>query len=292
MVQYSVMSTYRARPGSILRAGRVPTWIDGETTPPGDGDRLALIASWGRGSTVTRSLDELVRQVTQFGYPAVVVRASDDREPLNWPHGQHPNSIVLRKPNVGYDFGSWAVGMHQYLGLLGRDRVLLLNDSLVGPFDTISPLIEDFERSDADVWGAVRTTQFTPHLQSFILGFVGGVLLDAPIRRFWTHLPIETAKAAIIERYELGLSRLLGSEAYATEAWIEPEIVVGDGDNPSSTGWAGLIQRGFPFVKRELLLSPDLVPDGHLIAQTIIERFGTDPMDWVDKTAGVGAGEQ
>ena len=52
-------------------------------------------------------------------------------------------------------------------------------------------------------------------------------------------------------------------------------------DNPVILGWRALLERGFPFVKRELLRSPDIVPDGDDIPGTVTEMFGADPSDWI-----------
>ena len=193
---------------AVLHPDRVDTSVEHQGRIE-DGDRLAIVASYGPGPRVSRSLHALVERLHDSGYPAVVVRASDDPRPLEWPGALPPDVVVLRKPNIGYDFGSWAVGMARYRPLLARPYVLLANDSMVGPFASLGTLLGDFETTCADFWGATSTEQFEHHIQSYFMGFRGGVLLDPALRRFWTHLPIEQDKARIIMRYEVGLSRLL-----------------------------------------------------------------------------------
>lgn len=251
---------------------------------PAGPERVAFVASWGKDASVSLSLAAMVTELERCGYFVVVIRASDSTEPLSWP-SSHPNdAIVVRKPNIGYDFGSWATGMALYPELLGAPFVLLANDSLVGPFGSLQPMLEDFERSDADVWGATNTLQFSPHLQSYLLGFRSGMLRDRPLRTFWRTLLDHDDKQQVIDRYEIGLSELLYVESYVTRAWIDHAQVVEPGENPVIRGWRRLVDLGFPFVKREIITNPSIVSDGYRAADTVRAVFGEDPTTWLSRT--------
>ena len=45
-------------------------------------------------------------------------------------------------------------------------------------------------------------------------------------------------------------------------------------------GWRGLLERGFPFVKRELIRHPHLVPDGGDVRAELRRRFDVDVDEW------------
>ena len=115
----------------------------------------------------------------------VVVSTSESSEPLDWGIDRPTGLTVLRRPNVGYDFGSWATAIDRYPVIAEARRVLLLNDSLVGPFTTIEPLLAKFHASAADVWAVTDTAQFEYHLQSYVLGFTGQTLREPPLQAFW-----------------------------------------------------------------------------------------------------------
>lgn len=244
-------------------------------------DRVAIVASWGDDGRVSRSLAQLILELESGGYTVVLVRASDSTAPLVWPDGFDNDATIVRKPNLGYDFGSWATGMALFPNLLRAPYVLLANDSLVGPFASLAPMLEDFERSDTDVWGATNTLQFTPHLQSYFTGYKNGILQDRALRQFWSSLSDAESKQAIIDRYEIGLSELLHVESYVTTPWIDYGRVVEPGENPAIRGWRRLIDLGFPFVKRELITTPDIVNDGHRVPAVMQAVFGVDPEDWL-----------
>ncbi len=64
------------------------------------------------------------------GYLVVVVSTAEVPEPLDWSSDRPERLTVLRRPNLGYDFGSWATAIDRYPQVVEADRVLLLNDSL------------------------------------------------------------------------------------------------------------------------------------------------------------------
>lgn len=244
-------------------------------------DRVAFVASWAPDARVSKSLGTLVSEFERLGYRTVVIRASDDTAPLEWPEDTTRPTVILRKPNAGYDFGSWAVGLARYPAAQRRPYVILANDSLVGPFAPIDAVIADFEAATTDVWAATSTHQFIDHLQSYFLGFRNGVLAHPALRQFFERLPEIHDKNAIIQRYELGLSRRLLAEGYTMTAAFESERVTSPTENPTISGWRNLLRAGFPFVKRELLRNPDVIPDGREVRAFVEREYDTDLEGWV-----------
>lgn len=247
----------------------------------GSPDRAAVVVHWSESAWLTRSFVELVGQLSRHGYRVVVVSASSDPHELEW-RGRRPSDVtVIRKPNIGYDFGSWTVGLAELPSLAAAERVLLVNDSMVGPFVDLGDVLERFEDSRADVFGLTDTRQYFLHLQSYFLGFGNGVLADPPLRHFFADVRHEKDKWDIIWRYELGLSRLFRREAYGVAAAFHADDVVAAGDNPVIRGWWRLLERGFPFVKREILRRPDVAPHGDRVGRQVAAMFGQDIGDWV-----------
>ena len=230
---------------------------------------------------MTRSVATTVTALITAGYRVVVVSTSEVQAPLDWSGGRPAGLTVLRRPNVGYDFGSWATAIDRYPAIAEAGRVLLLNDSIVGPFASINPLLAKFHASSADVWAVTDTSQFEYHLQSYILGFAGQILREPPMRAFWRDVRVEASKDDVIWRYELGSSRLLRRERYASDVAIPFRHLVADGKNPAIIGWQRLLDRGFPFVKRELLVDPSVAPDAETMPAELRRRFDVDVAEWV-----------
>ena len=161
-------------------------------------------------------------------------------------------------------------------------NVVLMNDSMLGPFASIAPIIEQSQATDCDVWGLVDSNQRSPHFQSHFVGYRGGVLTDAPLVHFWSNIRLQPTKETMIKRYERGLHPLLQRVGYRLGVGFPWQSVVANGRNPTIMGWRRLLEFGFPWVKRELLWKPyPLLTDAADIKAVVQQRFGEDITGWV-----------
>lgn len=247
------------------------------------GPRVAVMAHWSRRTRVTRSVDTLVHELQLGGYHVVVSSTCGSPDPLEWGDEVDRDRLaVIRRPNVGYDFGSWSIGLEMVPAAVTAERTILLNDSMAGPFTSLAPLLQAFDVTPVDVWGLTDSQQFGSHMQSYFLGFRDGVLAERPLARFWAGIVHDEDKQQIIMRNELGLSRLFQREGFAHTPAFPHERVVGPGQNPVIKGWKRLLDLGFPFVKREILRDPDVAPGGRSAREAVRRRFGVDAAEWVD----------
>lgn len=253
----------------------------------GDGDlgtpsHVAVLAHWSESPRVTRSFCTLVRELQEHSYQVVVSSAAEGVDTLQWSEGVDETAlVVVRKPNAGYDFGSWSLAMHVIPDIAAADRVLVANDSMIGPFQPLRPLLQQFDETSVDVWGLTDTYQFGYHLQSYFFGFAGGILQDPPLRAFWVGICQEPTKADVIRRNEVGLGRLLWEEGYVQGAAYPFEELVAAGENPVIIGWRRLLERGFPFLKREILRNPLVAPGGASAAAVVRRLTGCELHEWI-----------
>ena len=152
--------------------------------------------------------------------------------------------------------------------MAASDEVLLINDSFLGPFRDLAPVISDFRSSRTPVWGLASSAQVTWHLQSHFIGYRDGVLSRPPLQDFWQQIRVLEDKEHVIESYELGLSRMLVAEGIDTTVRYPYRWVTPIGCNVTVEGWGQLLQMGFPFIKRELIRDPFI--------QTAIMRIERD----------------
>ena len=260
--------------------------VELEGTNPFDADwapqRVALLAQWSPEPTLSRSVRTLVAQLRAADFDVVLVSACESPVELEWEGGRPDRVAVLRKPNIGYDFGSWSIGLEHFPAIATAPRTLLANDSLVGPFASIQPLLDDFLTSETDTWGATDNTQHGHHLQSFFFGFHDGILADPLVERFWANVREEEVKWNIITKYEVGLSQLLWREGYTRRAMFPNHTVATELDNPAISGWLPLLEAGFPWVKRELLFNADLEDEGSAeVPAMVMKLFGEDVWEWL-----------
>ncbi len=269
------------------RGHRIPTTWVREQGPHRTGDwaprHVAIVAQWSRQPVVSRSLSTLITQLSEHGHEIIVVSACESPARLRWPHGLPPDATVYRRPNVGHDFGSWATALRQLPGLTQAERVLMINDSLVGPFRPLTPELEAMTTASADVWGLATSLQSGRHLQTFFLAFQGGCLSEPALRAFWRGVRAHDTKWDTVVHNELGLARLLHAEKFTTQSAYEalPGFA-----NSTIDGWQALLEIGFPFVKRMLVADDSFEHVSFRVTQAEVgmavrDAFGTELGDWL-----------
>lgn len=254
-------------------------WERPAEVPPG-AEKVAVFAQFSIGRRMSRSVSEFARQLRAHGYRVVLSSSALAAGELEWPHGL-PDIGVLRKPNLGYDFGSWAVALAEVPEILSAQRVLFVNDSFVGPFWSIERILADFERSSADVWGLARSMEFEPHLQSYLFGMRGSALRSAPARRFWSSVGVRAGREEVVQQYEIGLTRMLHRHSFSVHAMFDCEAVTPNGGNPSLFGWHEFLRAGVPFVKRQLLRERNIGWRAEDIPRVLAEEFGVRVEEWL-----------
>ena len=194
---------------------------------------------------------------------------------------------ILRRKNVGYDFGAYKDGLLTLGDLSRLDEVALVNDSIYGPLFDLRPLLSRCT-DRAAIWGVTDSWEIQYHLQSYFLLFKKEALLSPAFRKFWNDVLYVPSKNWIIEQYEVGFTqKMLRSglscaalfpyqQAVATVveaaqsdalsggnptapllqymAWAIEAVAKGVPLNPTHYLWEFLLEAGCPFLKRNLLV--------------------------------------
>lgn len=244
------------------------------------GPRVALIAQFSPDERQPRSLSEYIRALSAGGFTPVVISTCEAVRPLDFPFGITDDTVIIRRPNEGYDFGSWATALGMVPELRRSDVVLLTNDSLMGPFAPITDLLGWICEPGPDIRALTSSYQFVRHMQSYFLAFRGGILADRPWTDFFNSVRVEPDKMSIVLKYELGVSRTAFGEAYSTQEYMSgPELGV-PAQNPTIDGWRQLLERGVPFVKRTMVTHPSTAKEANEVRTYVRRRYHTDVDQW------------
>jgi len=116
---------------------------------------------------------------------------------------------LVERENVGYDFYSWKTGFDHVRGWDRYDRVVICNDSVVGPMRPLTEILGDAAPKDVDFWGMTSSNELSPHVQSWFVVFERDAVGSGLLHGFWGAMEPVSSRAEVIRRYEVGLSRLL-----------------------------------------------------------------------------------
>ena len=278
--------------------------------------RVAIFCHFDRAGRVREPTRIYLEALRSEGLSVVVVtNAGWLAEPdLAWLR-KRTAAIVIRR-NVGYDFAAWRDALAR-LQLPRRDTqlLLLINDSMYGPFAPLGAMLARFDFSSVDIWGLTDSWQHRFHLQSYLLAFGPRALASECFATFWKDVRDIRSKWGVIKNYEIGLTQYFMAAGLRCQAvWPYMSLIAAakrravvkandrldDNDpfgvaarkaenhilraavasapmNPTTELWRLLLEAGFPFLKRELLReNPARVSDIAAWRTVLEERLGQD----------------
>ena len=160
------------------------------------------------------------------------------------------------RDNLGFDFAAWA-HVHALLeaNLVGCERLLLTNDSIVGPLRAgqLEAVMTRVRASRADVVGLTEYHAPRYHLQSFFLVFQHRAIQSNALGGFMHEVKNLPSKELVIDFYETVLSDRLARAGLQLEALFPSMAGSVFESNDTSERWDELVDNGFPYVKTSML---------------------------------------
>jgi rhamnosyltransferase len=169
--------------------------------------RVAFVSTFHNANSFLLYQRSLFSSLADAGFVVVIVHAStlyDER--LDTTTG--PGCYTIVKRNVGYDFGSWAVGAFTLDALLGDiDEVLLVNDSVLElEAGVLANLIARALNTGADAVGVTESYEQQYHLQSYFIWLGPNICRSSLLRDFMAGLSFSSDKTTVIKEGELALT--------------------------------------------------------------------------------------
>jgi len=223
---------------------------------------ICLFATFASMAELKPHVRALLESLAGAGFAVVLVANTDlDRRSLRIdPALLDRLAGCIVRENVGFDFAAWghAYGLGQ--GFPQCSRLLLVNDSVIGPLSesSFTALIERLRKTDADMIGLTENRMPHRHLQSYFLSFGRRVLDSDAFRRAFFGMRSLPTKELVIDAYETSLTRQLERAGLSAAALFPPLYDEPRSGDDTMTRWRELIDAGFPFVKASLLRNPRL----------------------------------
>jgi lipopolysaccharide biosynthesis protein len=183
------------------------------TWPGGDPCRAskdhAVYAHYDHEGIVHDYVVEQIRQLAIAGFRVTFVsnarRLSEASVSAVRPYCRE----TIWRRNVGYDFGAYKDGMAAIGDLSQCDRLLLMNDSIYGPFRPLGDVLKAANPSEAELWGITDSWDHHYHVQTYFVLFFKKALMSEVFGKFWRRLPYVNSKSWIVRNCEVKLTQKL-----------------------------------------------------------------------------------
>lgn len=259
------------------------TLFDHHTTPPENSSAWCVFSHYDPNGRVEPYVLQYLAELKRCGLAVVLVSTSASLDEASVRALEEVVVATVLRANIGYDFGSYKVGIdHLRQRDIQPQQLLLTNDSVFGPFYPLAQVFKDARAHD--LYGLTDSYDFHHHLQSFFLVYGERVLKSQDFIDFWDQVVLIDVeepdfKQQIILRYEVGGSQYFLERGYSIGAalpftavleracreyldhlrssQLQPGAIVLPLDikfNATHRFWHALLDMGFPFLKRELLL--------------------------------------
>ncbi len=131
------------------------------------------------------------------------------------------HSELVRRPNYGYDFYSYKIGLDSVTDLGSYDQVIICNDSYVGPLLPYSTIVSRMAARPVDFWGMTFSYGRAPHVQSFFVAFRKWVTNSKAFTGFWRDMTPISERDEVISQYEVGMSGRLMDAGFVPGSYFE-----------------------------------------------------------------------
>ncbi len=210
-------------------------------------------------STHGRIHDHIIRQLRvlrQAGLKIVLIVATDGLTESLASVADSVDGLLVRI-NHGWDFAAWATALAALPDAWTARRLILMNDSLCGPTsqDSLSAILDGVRASDKDIVALCDSYQAKHHLMSFFTAVTSSGLRNPRVRAFWNGIRSNQDKQVVINEYEIRSIERWKEEGVTIDVLFPAEAAdpATLPPNPTLHGWRGLLARGFPFIKAQLL---------------------------------------
>ena len=172
---------------------------------------------------------------------------------------------VLLRPNEGYDFGAWKeIIINEIDSLREYDNVILMNNSVCGPYRDMKSLFAKMQSDEVDFFGVTafpggEDTEYLKmtiprHLQSYFIILSQKVVADEAFINFWENLEVSNDMKETVKNGETQFTKALSDRGFTYKTYIEDSELLCALLSSFSLVYDKpyqMLLAGFPFVKKK-----------------------------------------
>jgi hypothetical protein len=189
--------------------------------------KIALLSTYHSAPKFLGYHYALARMLTDVGFVVLILHAAGSSS-NRLDDIDRDDCFLFVKRNLGYDFGSWAVGTYALADLLEEvEEIILINDSVIFLLPDLSGVLQEVRKQDADLVGLTDSYQQGYHLQSYFLWFGPRICRSSLLRLFMAKYSFSSNKETAIKEGEIGLSRFFQAQGFVMKALHPYERIAG-----------------------------------------------------------------
>jgi lipopolysaccharide biosynthesis protein len=249
--------------------------VDGRIRPS-YGRPICFFSNYDANSQVKDYIYYYLSEIVSAGCDVVFVSTNDELKRDDIKKLSDLCVKIILRQNRGYDFYSWKTGMSLYTEFGRHESVLLLNDSVIGPFVPFSKILARLRCSPFQITGMTDSRQFSYHIQSYLFFIKKDEKTLRFLEYFFRFVKPYNDKNIIIHNYEIGFSKMatktisIGAlfPIEATFEVIDGTEIPMDDVNQLIVFWRELIvSLHFPFIKKSVLMKS--MTDSSVVAEIL-----------------------
>jgi rhamnosyltransferase len=172
---------------------------------------VATIAYYGDPNNISleKNFFEIVRIFSKICSQVVIVSTSELKQGYI---KNYTNVLIIKRPNLGYDFYSYRVGLNFLVDNYKFDKIFFVNSSFIlldsRKFrETLYKMIILLKNNN--LIGLSKSSQISEHIQSYLLLISYEICKKRWFYDFINLITLQDSKLNTIIKYEIGLSNLL-----------------------------------------------------------------------------------
>ena len=181
---------------------------------------------------------------------------------------------IFYRENIGFDAGGYKDALCHRIGwdkVLVFDELVLVNDSMFGPFRPMKNIFEEMDEKPVDFWGLSKHAEFRKggfdyfpeHIQSFFFVFRSRILHSSHFRKYWEDMPYYTSYNEAVRKYEMRFTSWFLNLGYTYDILADTSVNDSDNSENNYTQFAKISyelikKRNFPFLKKQQIADESL----------------------------------
>lgn len=170
------------------------------------------------------------------------------------------------RENLGFDAGGFKDALCEYVGwenLLKYDELVLVNDSIFGPFEKMEKIFSEMAEKEADFWGltklgaSMEQEEYIPeHIQTFFYVIRSSMLHSAEFKAYWEAMPYYGTFDAVVKNHEIRFTPYFARLGYRYAVLADTDANDSGNIENNYLQYATICcelikKRNFPFLKRQ-----------------------------------------